>query len=495
MAMKLSLSSVAPERARCDVLAVGVYQDRKLTPSAQAIDKVLGGSLLREAADGGFKGALGNGWIVTAGEGVAAKAVLLVGLGKRDELTLDGVRRAGAVVANKLKARRNVAVTIVDAVPASIEVEDAVAALAEGVTLGGYTFRRYKTKGEAPALASVAILGASGARAQRALHSAVAASTATAWARDMVNEPAAAKAPADMVAVATRLLRNKRVKVDAWSGPELVRRKLAGTITVGQGSRRAPRFLRMEYAPSGARATLALVGKGVVFDSGGLSLKTSTGMEQMKTDMSGGAAVIATMSVLADLGVRNRVVGYVPLAENMPGGNAYRLGDVITYRNGKTVEVMNTDAEGRLILADALALAADEEADAIIDLATLTGACMVALGPKVAGLMTNNDAWKAQVVAAGERSGEPLWPLPLPKEYRKMLDSEIADMKNVGGSYGGAITAAIFLSEFVGKTPWVHLDIAGPARAEADDGYLRRGGTGFGVRTLVELVQSFRRPR
>jgi leucyl aminopeptidase len=215
----------------------------------------------------------------------------------------------------------------------------------------------------------------------------------------------------------------------------------------------------------------------------------------MKTDMSGGAAVIATMSVLADLGVRNRVVGYVPLVENMPGGNAYRLGDVITYRNGKTVEVMNTDAEGRLILADALALAADEDADAIIDLATLTGACMVALGPKVAGLFGNNDAWSAQVQAASDRSGEPLWELPLPKEYRKMLDSEIADMKNVGGSYGGAITAAIFLSEFVGKTPWVHLDIAGPARAESDDGYLRRGGTGFGVRTLVELVQSFRRPR
>ena len=186
----------------------------------------------------------------------------------------------------------------------------------------------------------------------RALDTAAAASAATAWARDMVNEPAAAKSPADMVAAATRLLRNKKVKVDAWAGPELTRRKLTGTIIVGQGSRRTPRFLRMEYAPAGARATVALVGKGVVFDSGGLSLKSSSGMEQMKTDMSGGAAVIATMSVLADLGVRNRVVGYVPLVENMPGGNAYRLGDVITYRNGKTVEVMNTDAEGRLILAD-----------------------------------------------------------------------------------------------------------------------------------------------
>jgi leucyl aminopeptidase len=500
VALKLSLSSLAPERVRAEVLAVGAFAANgsggpKLTPSAQALDKLLGGSIAREASDAGFKAKLGDAWLVTGGDEVRAKSILLVGLGKRDELTLDGVRRAGAAVAHKLRARRSAAVTVVDGVANTIDAGDAVGALVEGLVLGGYSFQRYKTKAEAPALATVTIVGQSGARSQRSLDAAVASATATAWARDLVNEPAAAKSPADIVTAATRLLRNKRIKVEAWAGPELTRRKLAGTITVGQGSRRPPRFLRMEYAPSGARATLALVGKGVVFDSGGLSLKPSSGMEQMKTDMSGGAAVIAAMSVLAELGVRNRVVGYVPLVENMPGGNAYRLGDVITYRNGKTVEVMNTDAEGRLILADALALAADEEADAIIDLATLTGACMVALGPKVAGLMGNHDAWQAQVQQAGDRSGEPLWELPLPKEYRRMLDSEIADMKNVGGSYGGALTAGIFLSEFVDNTPWVHLDIAGPARAEADDGYLRRGGTGFGVRTLVELAQSFRRPR
>ena len=254
MTVKLSLSSVAPERARCDVLAVGVYTDRKLTPSAQALDKVLGGALARQAADADFKGGLGSGWTITAGEGVNAKAVLLVGLGKRDALTLDGVRRAGAVVANKLRTRRAVAVTIVDAVPASIDTEDAVGALAEGLLLGGYSFERYKSKSDGAALSTVTILGAGGARAQRALDTATAASAATAWARDMVNEPAAAKSPADMVAAATRLLRNKKVKVDAWAGPELTRRKLTGTIIVGQGSRRVPRFLRMEYAPAGARA-------------------------------------------------------------------------------------------------------------------------------------------------------------------------------------------------------------------------------------------------
>jgi leucyl aminopeptidase len=276
---------------------------------------------------------------------------------------------------------------------------------------------------------------------------------------------------------------------------ELEAQKLGGVLGVGQGSQQTPRFVRMTYNPSGARGSLALVGKGVVFDSGGLSLKPAGGMETMKTDMSGGAAVIATMSVLEELGVRAKVTGYVPMVENMPSGQAIRPGDVLRIRNGKTVEVLNTDAEGRLILADALSLAAEDEPDAIVDAATLTGACMVALGEKVAGLMGNRDSWCDQVRAAADRAGEPVWPLPLPKQYRKQIDSEIADIKNIGGSYGGALTAGLFLEEFVDGVPWVHLDIAGPARANADDGELVKGGTGFGVRTLVEVASSFKKPR
>jgi leucyl aminopeptidase len=215
----------------------------------------------------------------------------------------------------------------------------------------------------------------------------------------------------------------------------------------------------------------------------------------MKTDMSGAAAVVATMSALRSLDVTTRVTAYVPLVENMPSGTAIRPGDVLKIRNGKTVEVLNTDAEGRLILADALSLAVDDKADAIVDLATLTGACVVALGEKIAGLMTNHDGWSEQVRSAADRAGEPVWPLPLPTEYRKQLDSEVADLRNIGtGSYGGALTAGIFLQQFVGDLPWVHLDIAGPARAPSDDGYLVKGGTGFGVRTLLELVTSFEVP-
>jgi leucyl aminopeptidase len=218
-------------------------------------------------------------------------------------------------------------------------------------------------------------------------------------------------------------------------------------------------------------------------------------METMKTDMSGAAAVIGAMSALQDLGVKTKVVAFTPMVENMPSGTAIRPGDVLKIRNGKTVEVLNTDAEGRLILADGLSLATEEKPDAIVDLATLTGACVVALGEKIAGLMTTDDAWGEQVRTAAGNAGESVWPLPLPDEYKQLIESEIADLKNIGsGGYGGALTAGLFLEAFVGDVPWVHLDIAGPARAAKDDGVAVRGGTGFGVRTLLHLLSTFRRP-
>jgi leucyl aminopeptidase len=270
---------------------------------------------------------------------------------------------------------------------------------------------------------------------------------------------------------------------------------MGGLLGVGNGSERPPCFLRLEYAPERPRGVLALVGKGVVFDSGGLSLKTAGGMETMKTDMSGAAAVIAAMSTLRDLEVKARVIGYVPLVENMPSGTAMRPGDVLTMRNGETVEVLNTDAEGRLILADALSLAAEEDADAIVDLATLTGAVLMALGDKVAGLMGNNDAWIAQVQGAAERAGERLWHLPLPDDYRRNLDSDIADIRNIASGGGaGTLVAGLFLKDFVAEKPWAHLDIAGTARSSSDDAETTKGGTGYGVRTLIELASSFRRP-
>jgi leucyl aminopeptidase len=285
------------------------------------------------------------------------------------------------------------------------------------------------------------------------------------------------------------------VTVQVLDVAQLRQQRLGGVLGVGQGSEQAPRFLKLTYAPSGARGKpLAFVGKGVVFDSGGLSLKTGAGMETMKCDMSGAASVIGAMSALRDLGVKTKVTGYVPLVENMPSGTAIRPGDVLRIRNGKTVEVLNTDAEGRLILADALSLASEDKVAAVVDLATLTGACVVALGEKIAGLMGNDDAWIDQVRAAADRVGERVWPLPLPSDYRRGIDSSVADMKNVGPREGGALTAGIFLQEFVDGVPWAHLDIAGPAFLSSDDGYLPRGGTGFGVRTLLELAEHFEPP-
>jgi leucyl aminopeptidase len=243
------------------------------------------------------------------------------------------------------------------------------------------------------------------------------------------------------------------------------------------------------YEPPTAKAFLALVGKGIVFDSGGLSLKTAEGMETMKTDMSGAATVIAATMAIADLGLPIRVLTVTPLTDNMPGGGAIRPGDVIKHRGGKTSEVLNTDAEGRLVLADALHLAAEAKPDLLVDLATLTGACKTALGLKIAGLWSNDQAAADRVLGAAQFTGERMWQMPLPDDYRKNIESDIADIKNTGGLFAGAINAALFLREFVGDAPWVHIDIAGPARWPDDEHYQTKGGSGFGVRTLVALAE------
>ena len=265
---------------------------------------------------------------------------------------------------------------------------------------------------------------------------------------------------------------------------------------MNRGSTLPPRLVELTYTPKGkAKGFLALVGKGITFDAGGLSIKTGQGMMTMKCDMGGAAAVIGAMSVLKDLEVPCKVKAWVPMTDNMLGGDATRPGDVLTIRNGKTIEVLNTDAEGRLILADGLSLASEAKPDAIVDLATLTGACMVALGPKIAGLMSNNDDWVEQIESASANTGEQVWHLPLPPEYRKHVDSSVADMKNIGIPYGGALTAGLILQEFVGEgIPWAHLDIAGPAFTDADDAETVKGGTGFGVRLLADLASNFTAP-
>ncbi|MHB8592919.1 MAG: leucyl aminopeptidase family protein, partial [Acidimicrobiales bacterium] len=319
------------------------------------------------------------------------------------------------------------------------------------------------------------------------------------FARDLVNEPPSTMTP-DLLAqaVAEHLETGAGVTLEVWDEERVAAEHLGGLLGVARGSAQPPRLLRAAYEPSdpvevdGRVPHVVLVGKGITFDSGGLSLKTADGMVTMKTDMSGAAAVLAAIAVCGDLGVRVRVTAIAPVTENMPGGRATKPGDVLTIRNGLTIEVLNTDAEGRLVLADGLSLASEMSPDAIIDLATLTGACVVALGSSIAGVLGNDTMLIERVRQASRRAGEAVWPLPLADEYRSHIESEVADMKNVGkGGQAGAIAAALLLARFVEGTPWVHLDIAGPARSDEDSGYLTKGGTGFGVRTVLELLQGF----
>ena len=281
------------------------------------------------------------------------------------------------------------------------------------------------------------------------------------------------------------------MSVEVWGRKKIQAMNLAGLLAVNRGSVEEPRFIIIRYTPAKARKRVALVGKGITFDSGGLSLKPAKSMETMKLDMAGAAAIIGAMSRLPELRPTLEVTGYIPTTDNLPSGSAQKPGDVIRYLNGKTIEVLNTDAEGRLILADGLALAAKEKPDCIIDLATLTGACMVALGNEVAGVFGNHQPLVDRLIRCGREAGEKLWQLPLVKEYREELKSSVADMKNIGGSYGGAITAALILQEFVGDRSWAHLDIAGPAFAEKEMATCPKGGTGFGVRTLLRFLSSY----
>jgi leucyl aminopeptidase len=312
------------------------------------------------------------------------------------------------------------------------------------------------------------------------------------WARDLVNETPSDLSPeslADRMAVISGEL---GLEIVSMGNEELKAGGFGGLIGVNAGSAREARMLEVTYTPDSYTKTLAIVGKGIVFDSGGLSLKPAASMMAMKDDMAGAAAVLAGVQAVASLGLGVRVIAIAPLTDNLPSGTATRPGDVLTIRNGKTIEVLNTDAEGRLVLADALSLAVEREPDLILDLATLTGHCHIALGDYIAGAFGRDEDAMAAVLAAGDLAGERLWRLPLPVDHRKMIESDVADMKNTmtGSRYGGHIAAALLLAEFVGEVPWVHLDIAGPAWSTGTSGYIRKGGTGFGVRTIVELARS-----
>jgi leucyl aminopeptidase len=484
MSAPISFTTAREAPAGTDVLAVPVFQGGGM-PAGSPFD--LDAAFL---AGRGFEGKLGQAQALLADDG---GTIVAVGVGPAERVDAEVVRRASAAAVKASWRSASMATTLLDALPAGADRGRGAQALAEAVVLAAYKFGRYKSDPKPCALSSVAVLGRGGAGVQRGLDRGAAIAGAVVLARDLVNEPAGAMTPRDMEKVARRVAKDNGLGVEVWDEKRIAAEGLGGLDGVGAGSDQPPRLLRLEYAPAGARSTVCLVGKGITFDSGGLSIKSGDGMMTMKCDMAGAAAVLAAMSALPALAPKVRVLGYAMCTENLPSGKATKPGDVLRIRNGKTVEVLNTDAEGRLVLADGLSLAVEQAPDAVIDLATLTGAVSVALGPEIAGVMGNDDALIADVQAAAERAGEPVWPLPLPDRYRKFIDSEVADIKNIGqGAKGGTLTAGLFLKEFVGDTPWVHLDIAGPAFRDNEDAYLPKGGTGFGVRTVLELLSAWK---
>ena len=417
-------------------------------------------------------------------------APMVVGLGLGDGTADDeAVRRAVGDGVRSLAGTRRIAMAL------PIDDDQRLLTVAIGAGLAAYDHvacRVASRKGRKAPVGSVAIVltDAPTPAQRRLLREAVAVVTAVNTTRDLVNAPPNALPPAALADAAEAALAGLPVDVRVWDETDLAREGCGGILAVGQGSANPPRLVRMDYAPEGAAAHLALVGKGITFDTGGISIKPADRMDEMKSDMAGAAAVIGAVRAIAALRLPIRVTGWVPTAENMPSGTAQRPGDVITMRGGRTVEVLNTDAEGRLVLADALVLAADEGPDLIIDIATLTGAARVALGSRTAGVMANVDEAREAVCAAADAAGEAMWPMPLPEDLRAALDSGTADIANIGDRMGGMLSAGVFLREFVPTgQPWVHIDIAGPAFNEkAPFGYTPKGGTGAGVRTFVQVA-------
>jgi leucyl aminopeptidase len=442
-------------------------------------------------AESGFEAQPGQTLQVPAGAG---PALVAVGLGEAGALTTGVVRDAAAALARASGKRASLA-TALAAVDVPGATRSAVAqAVAEGLVLGAYRFSTFKSEPQAEAPERVVLVASADARravATGAERGRVIAQGVT-LARDLANTPPASLNARDIAERAMSIAAEARLGIEVLDKEDMEAQGLGGMLGVNRGSTEPPRLIKLTYTPRQPLGTVALVGKGVMYDSGGISLKPSDGMHVlMKMDMTGAAVVLATMSLLPALKPRVKVVGFMCCTDNMPSGSALKLGDVLKIRNGKTVEIHNTDAEGRLVLADGLSLAVEEEPDAIVDIATLTGAVMGALGKKVAGVMGNDQAWLDDVLAAAERTDERTWQLPLVDDYRKLLDSNVADLKNVGGPYGGAIIAALFLREFVGDVPWAHLDIAGVMDSDADEGIFNKGATAFGVRLLVELLSGF----
>lgn len=457
-------------------------------------DNATSGLIAEAVSSAAFTGKVGSCLAVPLRGAVPCREVLLVGLGKADTMDIDSWRRAIGTAASGASKRGASRLAI--AVPPEHPIgspDELAAAAAEALVLATYRFAQFKAPDSAlTVVQSADLLVAEPVTVAQAVERAVIGARAACWARDLINTSPSDKRPPQLAEMAAEMADNAGLRCEVIDEAGATELGLHALLAVARGSSVGPRMVVIEHAPDGVQDDpIVLVGKGVTFDTGGISIKAAGSMDEMKADMSGAAAVLATMRAIAELQLPMHVCAVVPMAENMADGDSYRPGDLIRSYGGTTIEVLNTDAEGRLILADALAYARQRfDPECMVDLATLTGACVVALGNDVAGLMDNNDPLANELFAAGQRTSELVWRLPMWPHYRQLIDSRVADIKNTGGRWGGAISAAKFLEEFVGDTPWAHLDIAGPAYSTETAEYRPRGGTGFGVRLLLSWLSA-----
>ena len=502
--MFIEIKRDKPEAVAADVLAVPLWQGATVGTrgAAAQLDARLEGLIGDYIESGDFKGTLNSTALLRTRGMIAAERVLLVGLGEKSQpRELEHLRQASASAATT--ARKLGAASLAVLPPAiSATASELAQAITEGALLGLYTLKKYKTADDEAsqnALEHLTLLATSASaqkELQRGAERGQVIAEAVSLARDLGNSPGNDINPSYLAATAQTLAETTSLGCRLLDPAEMKELNMGCLLGVAQGSAQPPAFIILEHTPRGASgAPIVLVGKGLTFDSGGISIKPAGGMEDMKMDMSGGAAVLGTMQALARLNYPRRVVGLVPASENLPSGTAVKPGDILRAMSGKTVEVINTDAEGRLILADALAYAVEKYKPAcIIDLATLTGAVVVALGSQATGMMGTDDDMMTRLREAGERCAERVWQLPLFDEYSKQIKSDFADIKNTGGREAGSIIGGAFLKEFVGDTPWVHLDIAGMAWTREGKPYVPKGSTGWGIRLLLETLESMPAP-
>ena len=484
-------------KARVDAVVVNLFEGTKRPGGATAaVDRALGGAITRLIGDGEIRGAKGELTLIHTLGKIAPARVAVLGLGKARELSAETVRWVMGDAARTLRriGARRVATVLHGAGTGGLAVEQAARAITEGAILGLYTFNKYQWAGKSrrdPELVTILERDRSKLQEmQRGIDIGKVLAESTCLARDMVNEPANHMAPADMAKVAQEIGASGGLEVTVLDREEMERLGMGALLGVARGSAQPPRFIIMQYRgdPEHPDKVLGLVGKGVTFDTGGISLKPAAGMAAMKTDMAGGASVIASLRAISLLKPRINVAGLVPAAENMPSSTAQKPGDIVTALNGKTIEVDNTDAEGRLLLADALSYGRKIGLKPMLDVATLTGAMSTTLGEVCTGGFTNHQPTMNRLLKSAAATGEKLWQLPMYEEFKAQNRSDVADVKNTGGRVAGSITAAWFLAEFSESTPWVHLDIAGTARSGSTKGFLVRGASGIAVRTLLQFV-------